>query len=132
MATNVRTMLAGKPLNRDLRSAQGSKKDEFYTQLSDIEKELKHYTPHFSGKTILCNCDDPRVSNFFHSWFPVELHVSTLDGSCLFLLPLREQVLLEVRGAKLIVIAVSPKLARLSLNVTQSSFGSTRRSLGHA
>ncbi len=41
-------------------------KDEFYTQLSDIENELRHYKEHFRGKTVLCNCDDPRVSNFFH------------------------------------------------------------------
>ena len=43
-----------------------AKKDEFYTQLSDIENELRHYKEHFRGKTVLCNCDDPRVSNFFH------------------------------------------------------------------
>ncbi len=54
-----------KPLNRSFRTAKATKQDEFYTQLSDIEKELKHYTPHFKGKTVLCNCDDPRVSNFF-------------------------------------------------------------------
>jgi hypothetical protein len=47
-------------------AAKASKQDEFYTQLSDIEKELRHYTAHFKGKTVLCNCDDPRVSNFFH------------------------------------------------------------------
>jgi hypothetical protein len=52
--------------NRSLRAAAGSKKDEFYTQLTDIEKELRHYTKHFENKTILCNCDDPKVSNFFH------------------------------------------------------------------
>ena len=52
--------------NQDLRTARRSKKDEFYTQLSDIEKELKHYRPHFKGKVVYCNCDDPRVSNFFH------------------------------------------------------------------
>ena len=46
--------------------AKSSKKDEFYTQLSDIEKELKHYKNHFKGKVVYCNCDDPRVSNFFH------------------------------------------------------------------
>ena len=40
--------------------------DEFYTQLSDIERELRHYTSHFKGKTVFCNCDDPRFSNFFH------------------------------------------------------------------
>ena len=49
-----------------LTSAKTSKKDEFYTQLSDIERELKHYKNHFKGKVVLCNCDDPRVSNFFH------------------------------------------------------------------
>ena len=52
--------------NKHLRKASSAKKDEFYTQLTDIEKELRHYKPHFKGKTILCNCDDPRVSNFFH------------------------------------------------------------------
>ena len=56
----------GKSLNRSLHAARESKQDEFYTQLGDIEKELKHYTRHFCGKTVLCNCDDPRVSNFFH------------------------------------------------------------------
>ena len=40
--------------------------DEFYTQLSDIERELKHYRKHFKGKVVYCNCDDPRISNFFH------------------------------------------------------------------
>jgi len=52
--------------NRDLSSARANKKDEFYTQLSDIEKELKHYKDHFKDKIVYCNCDDPRVSNFFH------------------------------------------------------------------
>lgn len=42
-----------------------AKEDEFYTQLSDIERELQHYWPHFRGKTVLCNCDDPYESNFF-------------------------------------------------------------------
>ncbi len=51
--------------NKDLTLAKKAKKDEFYTQLTDIEKELKHYKEHFRGKTVLCNCDDPRVSNFF-------------------------------------------------------------------
>ena len=52
--------------NLNLRKASTAKKDEFYTQLSDIEKELKHYKNHFKDKVVLCNCDDPRVSNFFH------------------------------------------------------------------
>ena len=51
--------------NKLLNTAKTAKKDEFYTQLSDIENELRHYRPHFKGKTVLCNCDDPRVSNFF-------------------------------------------------------------------
>jgi hypothetical protein len=55
-----------KPLNRSLHAARATKQDEFYTQLPDIEKELRHYTRHYKGKTVLCNCDDPRVSNFFH------------------------------------------------------------------
>lgn len=52
--------------NWKLTYAKKAKEDEFYTQLSDIEKELVHYRDHFCGKTVLCNCDDPRVSNFFH------------------------------------------------------------------
>ena len=52
--------------NKNLNTAKQQKKDEFYTQLVDIENELKHYKEHFRGKTVLCNCDDPRVSNFFH------------------------------------------------------------------
>ena len=51
--------------NSNLHKAKKAKADEFYTQLSDIEKECSHYKEHFKGKTILCNCDDPRVSNFF-------------------------------------------------------------------
>lgn len=59
-------MIAEKTLNRTLHIAKSSKKDEFYTQLSDIESELKHYKEHFKDKVVFCNCDDPRVSNFFH------------------------------------------------------------------
>ena len=51
--------------NSNLRNADKAKNDEFYTQLSDIEAELKHYRQHFAGKTVLCNCDDPFESNFF-------------------------------------------------------------------
>lgn len=50
--------------NTNLHQALKQKKDEFYTQLCDIENELCHYREHFKGKTVLCNCDDPRVSNF--------------------------------------------------------------------
>ena len=55
-----------KALNKNLHKAKTGKNDEFYTQLTDIEKELKHYKEHFKDKVVFCNCDDPRVSNFFH------------------------------------------------------------------
>lgn len=51
--------------NSNLNQAKKAKNDEFYTQLSDIERELSHYKEHFRGKTVLCNCDDPYISNFF-------------------------------------------------------------------
>ena len=58
--------MAAKSKNDNLHKAKDAKKDEFYTQLSDIERELKHYRNHFKDKVVYCNCDDPRVSNFFH------------------------------------------------------------------
>ena len=51
--------------NQNLNRARETSDDEFYTQLRDIEREVQHYKDHFHGKTVLCNCDDPRVSNFF-------------------------------------------------------------------
>src|SRR3989344_321387 len=54
-----------KSSNRDLLKANSAKKDEFYTQLVDIEKELKYYKKQFRGKVVYCNCDDPFESNFF-------------------------------------------------------------------
>ena len=51
--------------NKSLNAAAKAKQDEFYTQLTDIEKELRHYKKHFAGKTVFCNCDDPFESNFF-------------------------------------------------------------------
>ena len=51
--------------NSNLSAAKRAKNDEFYTQLTDIEKELRNYKKHFRGKTVLCNCDDPFESNFF-------------------------------------------------------------------
>ena len=54
---------------KNLGNAKKAKKDEFYTQLTDIEKELNNYKQHFKGKTILCNCDDPRVSKFFYFFY---------------------------------------------------------------
>lgn len=51
--------------NKNLNAAKTAKKDEFYTQMADIERELQHYWPHFRDKVVLCNCDDPYESNFF-------------------------------------------------------------------
>lgn len=51
--------------NKSLNAAKAAKKDEFYTRLEDINNEMKHYREHFRGRTVLCNCDDPRLSNFF-------------------------------------------------------------------
>lgn len=58
--------MAKQSSNTNLHKAKNNKKDEFYTQLSDIENELRHYKDHFKDKVVYCNCDDPRVSNFFH------------------------------------------------------------------
>ena len=52
--------------NNRLHRAMRNKNDEFYTRLEDIENELKYYKDFFQGKTVFCNCDDPRKSNFFH------------------------------------------------------------------
>lgn len=51
--------------NKTLNKAKATREDEYYTQLEDINNELRHYREFFRGKTVLCNCDDPRVSNFF-------------------------------------------------------------------
>lgn len=58
--------MAKQSSNSNLHQAKNNKKDEFYTQLSDIENELRHYKQHFKNKVVYCNCDDPRISNFFH------------------------------------------------------------------
>ena len=65
-------------------AAKKNKNDEFYTQLADIEAELRHYRPHFEGKTVLCNCDDPYESNFF-KYFVLNfrrLGIKKLIASC--------------------------------------------------
>lgn len=51
--------------NTNLHRAKENKNDEFYTQYNDIAEELKNYKKHFNGKTILCNCDDPKESKFW-------------------------------------------------------------------
>lgn len=58
--------MATKAANSKLQDARQARTDEFYTQLGDIERELRHYKHHFKGKVIYANCDDPRVSKFFH------------------------------------------------------------------
>ena len=54
-----------KTSNKNLHNAKNANNDEFYTQLSDIEKELMHYKEHFKDKIVYCNCDDPEWSNFW-------------------------------------------------------------------
>lgn len=60
--------------NKTLGKAKMQKKDEFYTQLSDIENELRHYKRHFKDKIVFCNCDDPYESNFF-KYFALNFNV---------------------------------------------------------
>lgn len=55
--------------NSNLNAAKKAKNDEFYTQSSDIEEELRHYTKHFKDKVVYCNCDDPTESNFWHYFY---------------------------------------------------------------
>lgn len=70
--------------NRSFQDAKLAKEDEFYTQLADIERELRHYKSHFKGKAVYCNCDDPRVSNFFHffSYNFAKLGLKQLTTTC--------------------------------------------------
>lgn len=51
--------------NQNLNAAKSAKNDEFYTQLSDIENELQYYKQHFKDKTVYCNCDNPKYSQFY-------------------------------------------------------------------
>ena len=76
--------MAEKSKNKNLHKASKAKEDEFYTQLTDIEKELKYYKKHFKDKVVYCNCDDPRVSNFFHffSYNFVKLGLKKLITTC--------------------------------------------------
>ena len=54
--------------NEVLGDARAAKKDEFYTQYEDIQKEVNAYLEYdpdvFRGKTVLLPCDDPEWSNF--------------------------------------------------------------------
>ena len=76
--------MARNATNELLKNAKKSKSDEFYTQLSDIESELQHYKSHFKDKVVYCNCDDPRISNFFNYFASnfKELGLRKLIASC--------------------------------------------------
>lgn len=65
--------MARSATNALLQKAKKLKSDEFYTLLSDIESELRYYERHFRGKVVYCNCDDPRISNFFR-YFSENFH----------------------------------------------------------
>lgn len=81
--------------NGNLSAAVKAKKDEFYTQLTDIEKEMRHYRKHFKGKTVFCNCDDPFESNFF-KYFVLNfnrLGLKKLIATCYFSSPIVGQQL---------------------------------------
>lgn len=81
--------------NSNLSSAVKAKKDEFYTQLTDIEKEMRYYKKHFKGKTVFCNCDDPFESNFF-KYFVLNfnrLGLKKLIATCYFSSPIVGQQL---------------------------------------
>lgn len=89
--------------NTNLARANREKNDEFYTRLTDIEKELRHYRKHFKGKTILCNCDDPFESNFF-KYFVLNfnrLGIKKLIATCYATSPISSQQLslFEVLGS---------------------------------
>lgn len=76
--------MARNATNGLLQNAKKSKSDEFYTLLSDIESELQHYKSHFQNKVVYCNCDDPRISNFFNYFASnfKELGLKKLIASC--------------------------------------------------
>ncbi|OQY02726.1 MAG: adenosine deaminase, partial [Bacteroidetes bacterium 4572_117] len=76
--------MARNATNKLLQKAKKSKSDEFYTLLSDIESELKHYKSHFENKVVYCNCDDPQISNFFNYFASnfKELGLKKLISAC--------------------------------------------------
>lgn len=81
--------------NTGLSNAARNKKDEFYTDLTDIEKEMKYHKEHFKGKTVFCNCDDPFESNFF-KYFVLnfnQLGLKKLIATCYATSPISNQQL---------------------------------------
>lgn len=81
--------------NKSLSAAAKAKEDEFYTQLADVENELRYYRKHFKGKTVFCNCDDPFESNFF-KYFVLnfnQLGLKKLIATCYATSPIANQQL---------------------------------------
>ena len=81
--------------NASFDRARKAKQDEFYTQLTDIEREMRYFKQHFNGKTVLCNCDDPFESNFF-KYFVLNfnrLGLKKLIATCYFSSPVAGQQL---------------------------------------
>lgn len=92
--------------NKSLQSAKIARNDEFYTQLVDIEKELRHYADHLHGKIIFCNCDDPFESNFF-KYFAMnfnQLGLKKLIATCYNPSP--------IAGSQLALFDVQPPLKK--------------------
>lgn len=88
--------------NKSLHAANKAKQDEFYTQLPDIENELRHYKQHFRDKTVLCNCDDPYESNFF-KYFALnfnQLGLKKLIATCYAGSPVAEKQLTLFENAE--------------------------------
>lgn len=88
--------------NKSLHAANKAKQDEFYTQLPDIENELRHYKQHFRDKIVLCNCDDPYESNFF-KYFAMnfnQLGLKKLIATCYAGSPVAERQLTLFKDAK--------------------------------
>jgi hypothetical protein len=88
--------------NKSLSAAAKAKNDEFYTQLGDIENELKYYGEYFKNKTVLCNCDDPFESNFF-KYFALnfnKLGLKKLISTCYVNSPIanRQLSLFDIEG----------------------------------
>ncbi|MBQ7238384.1 MAG: adenine-specific methyltransferase EcoRI family protein [Bacteroidales bacterium] len=102
---------------KNLKDAKTAKKDEFYTQMSDIERELQHYWPHFRDKVVLCNCDDPYESNFF-KYFALrfnQLGLKKLICTCYNGSPIQgNELLIQIDG-----FAGEPKKIAYKVEITE-------------
>lgn len=102
--------------NKSLGSAKKAKNDEFYTQLVDIENELKHYTSQLRGKVVFCNCDDPFESNFF-KYFAMnfnQLGLKKLIATCYDPSP--------IAGSQLAIRDIEPPLIPNVLKSTKHAY----------